>query len=100
MPTYNTSVTPPRTAAAAPVRQSVQPVRVAQALQPTAGLARVAAVISLFYLVIAYGRLSETFLRIPHIAALAGILGLVVTALSGGLIRAANFRSGRILIAL
>jgi O-antigen ligase len=68
--------------------------------QPVSGLATAAALLALAYLVVAYGRLAETFFRVPYLAMITGSLGLIVSALSGSLVRAANFPSGRILLAL
>jgi hypothetical protein len=87
------------TAAARPFRRIPAAVHVT-AGQPAALLANVTALLSLFYLLIAYGRLAENFLRVPHAAAIAGVVGLIASALTGGLVRAAGYWSGRMLILL
>ncbi len=76
-------------------------------MQPTAvvlaepgGLHYLAAVLTLVYLLIIYGRLSETFLRIPLIAFVIAVPALLVTFLAGGLFRTVTTRPGILLTLL
>jgi O-antigen ligase len=64
-------------------------------LTPPSVFLQAGALLTMFYVLVVYGRLADTFLQIPLIAFLSGGAAIGITLIAGGIGRAASTRSGK-----